>query len=113
MPGKVAIEQNVSRRIVPKMNQVHQRERNIVEDIRRSDVRIEFDGVEQQRPAVHQRNVGQMEIAMAAPDEALPAAGQQGSKQCYMIAAAGIELIDGGGVKSAYRMEFRGVAVDD
>jgi hypothetical protein len=42
------------------MDQVHQRKRQIVENICGRDYGIEFDGIEQQRPAVHQRDVGEM-----------------------------------------------------
>lgn len=112
--SKVAIEERVCSRIAPEMHQVHQRKRKIVKDIRRGDDRIEFDGVEQQRLAVHQRNVGQMEIAVTAPDETLPGApAKQDSVGRDMTVAAGVEPIDHGDVKAAFRAEFCRVAVDD
>ena len=72
-PRQVAIEHLVRRRGLIEMNQIHQREGEIVEHIRRRDDGIEFDGIEQQRPAVHQRNIGEMQIAMTTAHE--PAAG--------------------------------------
>src|SRR6478735_7381297 len=78
--GKIAVEQRGSRSGVVETDEVHQRERQIVKDIRRGDDWIEFDGVEQQRLADDQRNVGEMKIAVAAPDETLPGAlFEQGS----------------------------------
>ena len=108
------VEYRVRRRLIVEMNQIHQRKREIVQDIRRRDNRIEFDGIEQQRLAIHQRNIGQMEIAMAAPHEPLPGALlEQCLERRDMIVAAGIELIDSGGVKSTHGTKFCGVAVDD
>ena len=45
--GKVVIEHRVRRRSIVEMNQIHQREREIVENIRCGDHRIELDGIEQ------------------------------------------------------------------
>ncbi len=68
---KVAIEHRVCRRSLIEMDQIHQRKGEIVENIRRRDNGIEFDGIEQQRPAVHQRDVGEMQIAVATAHEPL------------------------------------------
>ena len=64
------------------MDQIHQRKRQIVENIRRRDNGIEFDGIEQQRPAVHQRNIGKMQIAVATAHEPLRGALAEQRLQC-------------------------------
>jgi hypothetical protein len=51
--------------------QIHQQEREIVEDVDAGEGIIEFDGIEQHRFAVEKADVVQVQIAMAAPDEAL------------------------------------------
>ena len=90
--GKIAVEQRGCRRGVVETDEVHQRERQIVEDHPSMAMTwIEFDGVEQQRLAVDQRNVGEMKIAVAAPDETLPGALlEQGSNPGQTIVAKGI-----------------------
>jgi hypothetical protein len=44
---QVAVEHRICRLSLIEVDQVHQRKRQIVEDIRGGDHRIEFDGVEQ------------------------------------------------------------------
>ena len=73
-PRKVAIEHRVCRRGLIEVDQIHQRKGEIVEHICRRDHGIEFDGVEQQRPAVHQGNIGEVQIAVATAHEPLPGA---------------------------------------
>ena len=61
-----------------------------------------------------QRNIGQMQIAMAAPHEPLLGSPlEQCLERRDMIVAAGIELIDGVGIQSMHLAEFCRVAVDD
>jgi hypothetical protein len=53
-------------------------------------------------------------IAVATPHKPLRCAlAEQGLKSRQTIAAGGIELIDGGGIKSAHVAKFCGVAVDE
>ena len=88
------------------MNQIHQGEGEIVEHIRRGDDGIEFNGIEQQRPAIHQRDIGEMQIAVTTAHE--PAAGTRSEQrlQCRpSITAGGIESTDGNGIKSAHDAE--------
>ena len=95
------------------MDQIHQREREIVEHIRGGDSGIELDGIEQQRFAVHECNVGEMKIAVTMPHESLPGAPREQHLDLrQMILAADMELIDGGGLKPTHGSEFHGVAVD-
>src|SRR5437660_140832 len=55
-----------------------------------------------------------MQIAVTTQHEALRCAlAEQGLKPSQTIAVGGIELIDGGGVKSAHGAKFCGVAVDE
>ena len=96
------------------MDQIHQREGEIVEDIRRGDDGIELDGIEQQRPAVHQRNIGKVQVAVAAAHKPLPGTLSEQRLQCRRsIAAGGIELIDGDGIKSAHGAKLCGIPLDD
>src|SRR5438132_2842053 len=97
--SKVMIERCIRRRFIVEMDQIHQRKCEIVENIGRGDRRIEFNGIEQQRPAVHERNIGQMKIAVATPYESPRGATL---KQCpvlrQIVLAASSELFDGGDV---------------
>src|SRR6478735_12671336 len=96
------------------MNQIHQREREIVKHVCGGDDRIEFDGVEKQWLAIHQRNIGEMKIPMAAPDE--PLLGtllEQYLERHNVTVATGIELIDGASIDSMHFAELCCVAVDD
>jgi hypothetical protein len=96
------------------MDQIHQREREIVENIRRRNGRIELDGIEQPRCSINQRNIRQMKIAVAAPNETLPGTPlQQWLKRRDVIVASRIELINRGSIKAMHGTEFYGVAVDD
>ena len=68
---EIAVEHRVRGRLIVEMNQIHQREREIVKNIRGRDDWIEFDGIEQPRRSVNQGNIGQMKIAVAVPHEPL------------------------------------------
>jgi hypothetical protein len=112
--GQIAVEYCVRCLVIIEINQIHQREREVVENIRRRDRRIEFDGIEQARRALNQRNIGQMKVAMAAPHEPLPGAPlKQRLERRNMIVAPSIKLINRGSVKPVYVTEFCGVAVDN
>ena len=96
------------------MDQIHQRKGEVVEHIRRRYDGIEFDRIEQQRPAVHQRNIGEMQIAVTTAHEPLPGTLSEQRLQCRRSGAAGgIELIDGSGIKSAHGAKLCGIAFDD
>ena len=60
------------------MAQVHQDEGEIVQDIRRGDLRIEFDRIEGHRLSIDQRDIGEMQVAVAVADEATAFALLQG-----------------------------------
>ena len=51
-------------------DQVHQQEREVVEHVDGGETGVEFDGVEQRRPAVDQDNIAEMQVAVAAPHQA-------------------------------------------
>ena len=96
------------------MDQIHQGEGEIVEHIRRRNDGIEFDGIEQQRPAIQQGNIGEMQIAVTTAHKPLPGALAEQRLQCRCrIAAAGIELLDGNRIKSTHGAELRAIAFDD
>ena len=71
---KIAVQHRAGRGMAPIMQQVHQREAEIIEYVDRRNHRIELDGVEQHRMAIDHHDVFQMQIAMAAPHLALAAA---------------------------------------
>ena len=50
------------------MPKVHQKKGQVVQNVNRGDLVVEFDAIEQARLAVEQANVTQMQIAMAPPD---------------------------------------------
>ena len=50
------------------LDQIHQQEREIVQHVAGCDQRIELDRVERDRLAVDQRDVAEMQIAVAAQD---------------------------------------------
>jgi len=66
----IAVEQRigVDRQLAPP--EIHQHEGEIVEHIRRREIVAEFQAVEQGRHAIDLADVAQVQIAMAAPDEA-------------------------------------------
>ena len=56
------------------LDQIHQQECEIVEHIARRDQRVEFDRIERHGLAVDQRDIAEMQVAVAAADEPLRAA---------------------------------------
>jgi hypothetical protein len=54
---QVAVEGEVGMRVQPSVPQVHQQERQVVEDVRRREVVAEFQAVEQGRLAFDQADV--------------------------------------------------------
>ena len=71
---QVAIEDDVGGGAEAAVDQVHQQEGEIVEDVAGGDQRIEFDGVERHRLAVDHRDIAEMEVAVAAAHQAVAAA---------------------------------------
>ena len=67
---EIARQQPVGRGALVALPQVHQREGEIVEDVAGGDVGVERDRVEQGRLAVDQRDVAQVQVAVAAPHPA-------------------------------------------
>ena len=66
---EIAVEHDVGGCAQPALDQVHQQEGEIVEHVAGRDQRAELDGVEQHRRAVDQRDIAEMQVAVAAPDE--------------------------------------------
>ena len=54
--------------------EIHQKKREIVQDVDTGNLVVELDSVKQRRPSVEQNDVSQMQIAMALPDKAQRAA---------------------------------------
>ena len=68
------------------VDQVHQQEGEVVEHVAGGDPVVELDGVEQHRLAVDQHDVAEMQIAVAAPHQALArsrsiSSGRQGGER--------------------------------
>ena len=60
------------------IEQVHDKEGEVVEDVDRGQPLAELQAVEQHRPAVQEHDVGEVQVAMAAAHRAgLPAAVEQ------------------------------------
>ena len=92
---EIAIEHDVRRSAEPALDQVHEQEGEVVEDIAGRDEIAELDGVEQHRPAVDQDDVAEMQIAMDTTDEATPAALDQQRMNAPIGGATGArELFD-------------------
>ena len=75
---QIAVEHDVGRALQTALHQIHEQEGEIVEQIAGGDQRIELDGIEQNRAAVDQHDVAEVEVAVAAADQtALPALDQK------------------------------------
>src|SRR5574340_1502982 len=49
--------------------EIHEQERHVVQHVRAGDPIVEFDAVEQRRPALEQYDVAQVQVAVALPYE--------------------------------------------
>ena len=61
---EIAVEQQIRLRDKAARHKVHQREGEIVQQVASGDALVEFDGVEQDRRVVDQRDIAEMQIAM-------------------------------------------------
>ena len=97
------------------MPQVHQQERQVVAHVDAGDLVVELDRVEERRPAVQQHDVAQVQIAVALPDEPLPAGRRAGApctiqRRCAIAVTAA--QASGSSTPRPPR-EAGGVALDD
>ena len=75
---QIAVEDDIGETGEPQVVQVHEQEGEIVKHVDGGKGRIEFDGVEQRRPAFNHADVAQVKIAVAVADPAqVPAAVEQ------------------------------------
>ena len=79
--GKVSVEHGVRGAGKPAFDQIHEQERQIVEHVALGDDGIEFQRVERDRLAVEHRDIAEVKVAMAAPDQARCAARAQKREQ--------------------------------
>ena len=79
---EVAVEHDIRRQRQAALEQVHQQEGEVVENVARSNDVAEFDGIEQNRLAVDQHDIAEMKVAMDAANEAAPAALAQQAARC-------------------------------
>ena len=92
------------------LDQVHEQEGQVVEDVDAGEIIVELDAVEQDRAVAEEHDVGEVEVAVTVADatfgaatvEERPVAGQEGLGQ-------GVELADGVGVKTAGTAASRSV----
>jgi hypothetical protein len=61
--------------------EIHEKERQVVEDVGASDLIVELDAVEQRRAAIEQDDVAKVKVAVALADESRVAPAVQ---QCAM-----------------------------
>ncbi len=109
-----SIEQPARRVVQPEMDEVHEREGEIVEDVGGRNCRIELDGVEQYGLAVEQHDVAEMGVTMAAAHQAFcRTLFQQRHRLGEALMAEAIETLDRLARQRGLGTEFRGVAVDD
>ena len=80
-PHRIAVEDQVRLRRKTLLPQVHQQEGEIVEDVDGGDQLVELDGVERGRHAIEERDVAEMEVAMATPDAPRPPALEEKGPQ--------------------------------
>ena len=86
--GKIAVEHDIGRLRQLALEQVHQQKGEIVEHVARGDDVAELDGVEQHRPAVDQRDIAEMKIAVDAANQPAPAALAQQRHDASVVGAA-------------------------
>ena len=72
--GQVAVHHDVGVAWQLPAPEIHQQERQVVQDVDAGDLVVELDAVEQRRPPVEQDDVAQMQVAVALADEASPRA---------------------------------------
>ena len=68
--GKIAVEHDARRPRESALEEVHQQEGEVIEDVARRDDVAEFDGVEEHRSAIDQDDIAEMKIAVDAADQA-------------------------------------------
>jgi hypothetical protein len=94
---EVAVQEPVRLGPVPPLGQVHEQERQVVEQVAGGDGRVELDGVEQRGPPLEQDDVAEVQVAMAAAHVAGGRAhGEQGPEAPEAVAGRGRERGDGG-----------------
>src|SRR4029077_8115704 len=79
------------------LEEVHQQEGEVIEDVARRDDVAEFDGVEEHRSAIDQDDIAEMKIAVDAADK--PAAAALGKE--------GDDAVIGGAAHSRERVDLR------
>ena len=111
---QISVEEGVCRRPLVEMDQIHQRKRQIIEDVSRGNNRVEFDGIEHDRLAVDEDDVAEMEIAVATPYAACgrPCLEEGGLlDQCRMVKS--VEPVDRCARQSVHRAKLCRIPVDD
>ena len=96
------------------MQEIHDREGEVVEQVRRRHVSIELDGVEQNRLLSDHHDIGEMRIAMAAADQpgrSTPL--QQGEMIAKMPVGKLMQPFHVAGRQHALLAKLFGIAVDD
>src|SRR5215510_8557859 len=93
---EIAVEHDIGGGRKAALEQVHQQEGKVVEDVARPDDVAELDGIEKKRPAVNQDDIAEVKVTMDAADETLPPAfSQKGNDTLVSVAACAREFIAG------------------
>ena len=112
--AEIAVEHDVRRIDASVMHQIHEGEGKIMDNVDRGEGFVEFDGVEQDRLFVDQRDVREMEIAVAAADKsALGSLLDQGRQICIGLSAEALEFVTFCRVEGAARTKGVGVLLDN
>ncbi len=97
---EITVENDIGSRLQPAVDEVHQQEGKVVEHVAGRDHRIEFEGVERHRPAIDERDIAEVEVAMPAADETKRSARvQQRTNARKRLAAGRGEALGRGGGK--------------
>ena len=115
-PGglQIAVEQAVRCVGIAKVQEIHDREGEVVQQVGGRHRCIEFDGVEQHGLFVDHDDVGEMRIAMAAAHQSGGgAASQQGEMVAQLAVTELVQPIDVASRQRALLAELVGVAIDD
>src|SRR5690606_14715046 len=97
VPGEVeiAVHQEVREDVLATMDEIHQQEGEVIEEIDGADGIAELDAVEENRPPVLEEDVAQMQIAMRAAHAPLPSPRvQQRAVGMGEVPEGGIERLD-------------------
>ena len=112
--AEIAVEQAVGGGAPPVVQKIHHWKGEVIENVDRGDQGIELDRVEQHRFCFDQHDIGQMQIAMAAPHKTLFAAPlEQGADRGKCRARGLVEAIDLRVRKAASGTECRAIVGND